>query len=406
MPQVLDGLDGSVDTYMSQASFFRPNRCAVNLWRLPLSFIDLDIYKAPGVIDARWTPERACQVALRWMADHGVPEPSLVISSGRGLYTKWLFTGALPQAALSRWNAVQRELLSRLTPLGADPQARDCSRVLRLVRTVNSKADAERRVVRVLHVAGDCDSPLRYSFDALADAVLPLTRAECQALWAQKNEARASRQLELIEGGRRERGCRRGSTGSQWAEEFTLITLKEARFVDLRRLISLRGSLDEGMRERALFALLNEGLAAGIIDAARAFHEARALAVEVNPNFTYGTEWSQGDLSRVISRGKAQAAGLADDDGRLGLYRFRTATLIQYFQITSEEMRHMSVLIDRAEKDRRWNERRRDDRGAERRRADQSMRSLTMRAEGATQREIAAALGLSERHVRRVLKGK
>ena len=399
MAQVLDGLDQAVDTYMSQATFFRPNRRAVNLWRLPLCFIDLDIHNAPaGVVDSRWSPERACRAVLRWLADNGIPEPSLVVSSGRGLYLKWLLSGALPQAALCRWNLVQSELVSRLAPLGADPNARDCSRVLRLVQTVNTKAAVERRVVRVLHVAQDRDgTPVRYAFDCLADALLPFTRAEWKELQAQRDGRRATR-LELLEGGRSSVGAR--------METFTIQTLKQGRFSDVRLLISLRGGLPEGMRERALFVLLNEGMGAGVIDPRRAFHEARALAVEVNPNFREGRAWSQGDLSKVIARGKAEAAGLEADDPSRSLYKFRNSTIISYFQITSDEMRHMSVLIDRAEKDRRWNERRRDDRGAERRRADQRVRALTMRAEGAIQREIASALCLSERHVRRVLKGK
>ena len=30
---------------MSQATFFRPNRRLINLWHLPLCFVDLDTYK-------------------------------------------------------------------------------------------------------------------------------------------------------------------------------------------------------------------------------------------------------------------------------------------------------------------------------------------------------------------------
>ena len=45
LPQVLAALDPDIDSYMSQATFFRPNRCLVNLWHLPLCFVDLDTYK-------------------------------------------------------------------------------------------------------------------------------------------------------------------------------------------------------------------------------------------------------------------------------------------------------------------------------------------------------------------------
>ena len=45
LPQVLAALDPDIDSYMSQATFFRPNRRLVNLWHLPLCFVDLDTYK-------------------------------------------------------------------------------------------------------------------------------------------------------------------------------------------------------------------------------------------------------------------------------------------------------------------------------------------------------------------------
>ena len=88
------------------------------------------------------------------VTDEGIPPASLVVHSGRGVYLKWLLKSPLPQAALPRWNAVQPEIVSRgLADLGADPKARDASRVLRLVATCNTKqSDPELRRVRVVWV--------------------------------------------------------------------------------------------------------------------------------------------------------------------------------------------------------------------------------------------------------------
>ena len=106
LPQVLAALDPNIDSYMSQATFFRPNRRLVNLWHLPLCFVDLDTYKtAYGKLH-----EEPLSLAVRQrLADVGIPPASLVIHSGRGVYLKWLLKSPLPQAALPRWNAVQRE---------------------------------------------------------------------------------------------------------------------------------------------------------------------------------------------------------------------------------------------------------------------------------------------------------
>ena len=78
-----------------------------------------------------------------------------------------------PWAALPRWNAVQRELVSRLVDFGADPKARDASRVLRLVSTCNTnQPDPELRKVRVLWVEEADGEPLLHDFERLAEAVL------------------------------------------------------------------------------------------------------------------------------------------------------------------------------------------------------------------------------------------
>ena len=117
---------------MSQAEFFKPNRRVVNLWRLPLCFVDLDTHKtAWGCL----SPEPVSLAVRMFLDNEGIPPASLIIHSGRGLYLKWLFANALPSAALPRWNRVQRELVDRLQPFGADPNAKDASRVqLKLIQ--------------------------------------------------------------------------------------------------------------------------------------------------------------------------------------------------------------------------------------------------------------------------------
>ena len=188
LPQVLAALDPNIDSYMSQATFFRPNRRLVNLWHLPLCFVDLDTYKtAYGKLH-----EEPLSLAVRQrLADEGIPPASMVVHSGRGVYLKWLLKSPLPQAALPRWNAVQRELVTRLAEFGSDPKARDASRVLRLVTTCNTnQPDPELRKVRVLWVEEADGEPLLHDFERLAEAVLPFTRKEAAAIEADKPPGR------------------------------------------------------------------------------------------------------------------------------------------------------------------------------------------------------------------------
>ncbi|GJA79156.1 hypothetical protein [Aeromonas caviae] len=73
---------------------------------------------------------------------------------------------------------------------------KDASRVLRLVNTVNSKSG---EVCRVIHVEqGPDGEPIRYNFEYLAEALLPVVRWDIEA----DRKARADRrQFKLLPGG-------------------------------------------------------------------------------------------------------------------------------------------------------------------------------------------------------------
>ena len=75
-----------------------------------------------------------------------IPRPSIVVHSGRGIQPKWLYSNPIPRGALPRWNAVEENLVKRLVPYGVDSCARDAARVLRVVRTVNSRSGTVCRV--------------------------------------------------------------------------------------------------------------------------------------------------------------------------------------------------------------------------------------------------------------------
>ena len=109
LPLVLDRLDPSRDSFLSQAQFFHPTRRVIHLWHINLCFVDLDVYKSAL---AGEDLNHVVQVLRRYCGDEGVPLPSVIISSGRGLYAKWMLERPLPQAALPRWNAVQEALWS------------------------------------------------------------------------------------------------------------------------------------------------------------------------------------------------------------------------------------------------------------------------------------------------------
>lgn len=337
MPQVLSLLDKKRDTWMSQAEFIRPNRRVVNLLRLGLLFADLDTYRVPAL--AGRAPDQLVASVLYFCAEGGLPPPSVLIYSGRGIQAKWLLEGTIPRQALPRWNACQRYLVDRLAHVGADSMAKDASRVLRIVETVNSKSG---EVCRVVHVQSGADGePIRYNFEYLAEALLPAARwtiEQQRQEQAEQRERRATKKpFLLVPGGKADN--LRGFSGRQLAWD---------RLEDLRKLAELRGGVSEGSRMQHLFWRLNFLLLSGATNSKQMYHEAAALARELDPQWNSRSK----ELMTLFSKAKAYEAGEKISFGGKDyapLYTPRNDTLINLFGITTDEQRQLKTIVSQAE---------------------------------------------------------
>jgi len=382
LEQVLRLLPRDRDSYLSQAEFIAPNRRVVNLARVGLLFVDLDCYKL------NLTPSAALWHLLQECDERGIPHPSLVIHSGRGVYAKWLLDGTIPRQALPRWNRLQAELVSAFERIGADPAARDASRVLRIVGTVNTRSG---EVVRVIHVTRGRDGePLRYGFEQLCEYLMPRDRREIEAARKARQEAR----LRLVHENRNIAGLRPFS-GRQLAWH---------RLEDLRTLAALRGGVQEGWRMLWMFWSLNFLLLSGATNSAQMFYEARALAREIG----FFDGWGEDELSTLYRKAQAFERGeRIEHDGREypPLYTPRNDTLINLFQITDDEQRRLRTIISEStarERDRKRDEARRRAAGAKPRATEQDRATARLlRAQGMSLRAIAAELGVSHEIVRR-----
>ena len=389
LPQVLAALDPTLDSYISQATFFGPNRRLVNLCHLPLCFVDLDAYKTEYASD---DPAGLSLAVRQHLADIGIPPASMVIHSGRGLYLKWLLKSPLPQAALPRWNAVQRELVSKLADFGADPNAKDASRVLRLVSTCNTKQlDPDLRKVRVLWVEEEDGDPLLHDFEQLADAVLPFTRKEEEVIEADKPRARILPFKQF----------KKGVEAATAAYRFSFQSLHWARLGDMRMLRKLRGPIAEGERQTYIFLMLNALAQSGQVNTHNFYYEVAALARECD-SFIEGTDWCMSTFSTLYRRVQEQEGGKYGKGGRC--YRYSNQTFIEKLCITPDEERHMQTLISITEKYRRRNERRSEARGYEARRVARFERMIKLRLLGLSTRAIGAKLGCSQKTVSNELK--
>jgi hypothetical protein len=389
MAEVIRLLPKDRDTWISQAEFVAPNRRIINLACLTSLFIDVDCYKV-GI-----DPQRAEALLLLRCEDDGMPMPSIIISSGRGLQVKWLLDKPLARQALPRWNAAQRALVEKFLDIGADPAAKDASRVLRLVETVNTKSG------EVVHVSWantikDGAEVRAYDFDYLCEYLLPFTREQLAQMREERRKKYENRQqrpkLEIIDG------------NSQAKRGFSSRQLAWHRLEDLRTLFRIRHGKIEGQSMPLLFWSLNFLLLSGATNPAQMYHEASALCQE----FGLGEFKRKGELSTLYAKAKQFEAGeTVTHNGRSypALYTPRNSTLIDLFSITPDEQRQLRTVIGEDEsknRDRLQAEKRRRAAGAVTRETyltenDQKrIEARRLAAGGMSQRAIAATLGVPQ----------
>ena len=156
-PVVVDALlDES--TYVSLNRFNGP-RTSTRLAQLNALYLDLDVHTLPGSnqLPDHWAGSFASDLRAK-----NSPQPSVLISTGRGLAAIWLLE-PLPAKARSRWNTTMQALIKLFQHMGADSACSDCARVFRVPGTINLKSGTEVRTM---------DGTLRrYNFDVLSDCI-------------------------------------------------------------------------------------------------------------------------------------------------------------------------------------------------------------------------------------------
>ena len=388
MPVVLSLIDANRDTWISQAEFWSSLRRVVNVKSIGLAFLDIDFYRE----DIEWgrgrTPERAAEDFVGLCDDFGIPRPSLIIYSGRGLQVKWFFVTALPRMAMPRWNAVEKVLVEKFAFCGADPLARDSARVLRLVQTVNTKS---KQVCRPIWVNTDENNqPVRYDFEYFAECVLPIPRSVArQHVEIARQTAKTPR--------------------SSVFRGLTIETLNWNRVEDLRTIVRLRSGMPEGLRMQMLFYTLNFLALSHQVTPTTFYYEAAAIAREIDPTWTMRSA----ELKTVYAKMKDYLAGkTVEFNGRTypALYTPTNDTLINVFGITNEEQKELKTIIDDTEQYRRKVEGRRAEGMMSRfdyvdRAEQRSVQAMLLRGKGLSMRKIAKEMKVSVGSVAGYLKG-
>jgi hypothetical protein len=380
LPDVLPTLAGQDDVYLTANRFWGWRRIS-RLAHMGSLYADLDFYKRPELSGMH--PLGVLEDVMVSLEGARMPMPTVAIATGRGLVLYWIHS-PVPRAALPRWNACQRELWRVLQPFGADAGARDAARVLRLVGTRNSRTGA---IVEAISPSWDV-----WSFEDLAEEILPLDRGELADIRVQ-------------------RAARRPSKAFQTAPEgFTAGTLWEARLSDLQALRRIRwfGELPSGQRDLWMFVA---GVGMSWLAHPQVLRrELFALAREVA---SWSDREAKARMHAIFKRAHMAARGTRvewnglDADPR---YRFRNETVIEWLEINPEEERQMVTIISDDERRRRDRERKEAQRraaGVEDRyakAASHRTQAYRLHVQGLTTKEIADALNISQRRVQQLLR--
>jgi hypothetical protein len=382
LPDVVALCARTPDAYLSQNRFRGP-RQIVHLLALDALYVDLDYQYVDDY--AQWRPEGILDLVYETLADSRIPAPSYAVATGRGLALVWLHE-PVPRGALPRWRACQRKLYQVLTPLGADRAALDPARVLRVVGSENPKAE---RVVRALTPVGHI-----WTFDGLADEILPITRATLHDL-------------------RIQRALRAAETASERKtrppQGFTAATLWEARLSDLQRLRELRtwGQLPPGHRDSWLFLA---GVAMSWL--AEPFLLRRELLSLARQVGGWDDREAVSRMQAIFKRARMAREGQTIEWQGVPIdprYHFRTETILEWLTITEEEQRQLTTLIGENEAKHRDRQRHRKhtDRATYLAQAEQRrLEALQRRAQGQSLRQIARALDVTEGAVRYMLRSR
>jgi len=329
MPEVLSGLDYSVDTYISQHCYHSPQRLLATLSALSCAHLDIDYYKSEF---AGFPVSYVMEQALYRCECEGIPLPSIIIDSGRGLYLKWLWLTPLRGTALPRWQAVERALLKSFQDFEADKGATLGTQILRIEGSRNTKCD---RVVGPIWTNGPRENPVRYDFDEFCDLVLPYSRVQAQAYKAEM--AQRGKYLEEIKqnaalrsarlGGNHKAPCAPGPAVAKQIEQDLAGELWANRYDWIKRLANHRfngqGVPDGAKRDEFCWLAAN-----ALAWQTKAPKEILATIQQLVP--TYSLEEAKSSAAAVLNR-------LTINRHR-GLYTITNRRLIERLAVTDGEL--------------------------------------------------------------------
>ena len=371
LADVVGELIGVDDTFITPNSFYIPVRKASNVRHFRALYIDLDLKNIPNISKQ----EAVWQAYI--LSDEGkIPKPTMVVDSGRGIHLYWRINHA-PIGAWHTWQALEDYLYHNLRHLGADRQATDGARVLRLPSTINSRNGQICKVLRVENIM--------YSMHELREEYLGYRKPK-------RTQGQASSQ--------------------KVSHLFNSYSLHMARAQDIETLCMLRNYDVLGHRNSLLHVYAYwkgiyirdlEQLTEVVEDLNQKFvvphkqNEIESMIKSINRAIEKFIEY-QADSNKQVTKEMRKRGG----------YWYKNETLIDMLEITEAEQKHLKTIISPQEKYRRNNERRtpRNAEGLTKHQVqmeETKTQVIALRKQGLTQQAIADQIGITQARVSQLL---
>ena len=322
--EITQEFNGQENVYITPNTIYVPFRRVENIRQFRALFLDFDNIGE----DKHYVSYNIFELA----AQDVIPMPTMIVDSGRGLHVYWRIKNA-PYGALYSWQEIEDMLYHRLKHLGADRQATDATRLLRLPNTINSKSNSECNVLWI-------DDKTEYSMYDLKDKYIKV-----------KKKPKTSTK----------------TTNKIIANAFfNSYSLHMDRATDLITLCELRKYKVEGHRNMLLhcyaywigiYVRSKEELADSVNNLNNKFKPPlkqtevnailRCVPKAIDKFIAYEQGIRNGEDKRV-SKGMKDKAG----------YWYKNETLIERLGITVEEQRHLKTIIGTRVKYDRKNEKR------------------------------------------------
>ena len=352
------------NTYVCPNTFSNIKRVKEGIFNLTALFVDIDCH-SQVVTDCMI--EGLLYILENNYFNSKVPNPTMIVDSGRGIQLYWKIETA-PKQAILYWDWVEKKLISALesikenTAFQVDTQTRDCTRVLRIPGSYNLKAHKEVRIL-------DIKPNNIYTLDEI------------------KNEYLEYETFKTVHKNNNLKVCK----NNYFVLGFNEKTYATSILSDFEKLVEIRKGDMLGYREKLLWLYRMHCLTL------YSYSETNQKVYDLNSCFVEPLDQKEIDRCTVFRKG----------------YKYKTATLINEFNITLKEQKEMCLLIGKDEKYKRNNESRNQKRygrekgsnltSKQRKRQEDINLSKKLKKEGKTIKEIAEILGKSKRTVERYL---